>query len=110
MSKPRIADLDRKLTIQSEVNETNEFNEKRTTWTDLITVYAKLRAFTGGESLIGDQNNGFQTVTFTIRYRTDVTRLMRGICDGQIYNFVSMMEIPGTRREWLDIKAELFIP
>lgn len=106
----RIGDLDRRLTIQHEVNSTNEFNEKIPTWENLVTVWCSLKEALGNEPFVGDQANDVRTVVFRIRYRTDLDIKMRGVCEGNTYNFVSLIEPPGFRRQLLEIRAELDMP
>lgn len=107
MSKS-IGKFDRRITFQSEVVTVNSFNEDSTSsWVDLVTTWAQLMPTTGTETYIADQLTVTNTVSFMIRYRTDINEMMRVVFEGKVYKIVSITEPAGTRRSYWQVKTEL---
>jgi SPP1 family predicted phage head-tail adaptor len=102
----KIGNLDRRITFQMESFERNEFNEKITTWVNFKTVWAHVISTPGNEAYIADQLTAVLTMSFMIRYRTDIDIKMRVVYNGAVYKVVSITEPEGTRREFLRVKTE----
>jgi SPP1 family predicted phage head-tail adaptor len=101
----RIAEMDRKITIQSKVKTTNEYNEDRESWEDFKTLHASVKNFDGSENYQADKLTATQVTVFTIRYRTDLTKEMRVSYNDENYDIVSIKEPNGFRRTLLEIRA-----
>lgn len=96
----RIGNLDRRITIEQNTPATDSFGEQDASWSELDTVWAEVRTQSGREIFrAGTQAEA--DVTFRIRYRSDLTRAMRIIHDGDAYDILAINEIG--RREGLEI-------
>ena len=98
----RAGRLDRRITIEQPTAAVNTFGEPVQTWADLATVWASVRAKSGREFFAGGEQATADTV-FRIRYRSDVTRVMRISYGGAVYDITAIAEIG--RREGLEIIA-----
>lgn len=108
MARPTtIGSFDRRITIQEEVITTNNYNEKRSTWIDKVTLPANVRSGSGYESYQADQLTAVLTTSFLIRYRRDIDVKMRIVYEGSVYGIVSITEPNETRRQYLELKGEL---
>lgn len=107
MSKS-IGKFDRRIIFQEETFSLNQYNEKESTgWVKRITTWAHLMPTTGTETYIADQLTVTNTVSFMIRYRSDINEMMRVVFEGKVYKIVSITEPAGTRRSYLQVKTEL---
>lgn len=90
-SKINIGRLDRRILIQSPVTTKDEYNQDEiTSWSDLATVWASVGDSVGTEIEQADQITATRTTTFNIRYRSDITEVMRIIFDERIYDIDSI--------------------
>lgn len=70
-SKELIGRLDKKITLQRKVTETDESNaDAEESWEDVATVWAKIEYGRGSEGLEADQMKSNFDITATIRSRT----------------------------------------
>jgi SPP1 family predicted phage head-tail adaptor len=101
--------LDRLITFQEKVKNTNEFNEDIiVTWRNLTissSVYASVKQNPGDEQYDADKLTYITPVVFTIRYRTDLTQEMQIVYNSNEYDIISIAEPIGFRRTLLEIKA-----
>lgn len=110
-SKINIGELDRQLTIIQPVYatgvdrpSTNE--DKITGWTELATVWAKVRNFKGNEAMIAEKLTETHHIEAVIRRRTDLKTEMRVGFETRVYGIVSINEADD-RRIMTGIVAEL---
>lgn len=92
--------LDRRITIQQNTPSTNSFGEQDESWADLDTVWAEVRTQSGREIFAAGTQAEID-IAFRIRHRTDLTRAMRIVYDGDNYDILAINEIG--RREGLEI-------
>lgn len=108
-----IAKLDRRVTFQRRVLETNVSNEdEEAGWLNINnkpTVWGSRLDKVGSESYAADKLTAFQAFDFIIRFRADIDGLdMRLVCEGKAHNIVSIQEIG--RRRYLGIVTEAGYP
>lgn len=104
-SKTPIGERDRRITIQEKTITTNSFNEEVVTWSDLITVWAKVSEAQGDENYEADQLTERRLTVFDINHRSDVTVEHRIAYNDRYYDVVSIVE-PDRKRS-LKLKARL---
>lgn len=79
--------LDRLIDIQSVTETRDEFGDPVETWADFDTnVPAEYLPVSGAEQFQSQQHLATATARFRIRYRTDLTRKMRIVFDGDTWN------------------------
>ena len=89
-----IGALDRRIVIQQNTATQDGFGEMIASWSTLATVWAAKKKQTGREFLAdADQTVGERKTVWVIRWRTDVTNLMRVSYDGDFYNINDVNEI-----------------
>lgn len=105
-TKTRIAERDRKITIQRKVETSNAFNESEiTSWETVCCVAAKVDEAQGNEVYQSDQLTETRLTVFDIRYVSGLDTEMRIDYNGRYYEIRSIIE-PDRRRS-LKIKAQL---
>lgn len=112
-TKTEVGRMDERITFQQEVIGQNVSNEdEQTGWQDIATaptVWANVEpiagARPGNEEFRADKLTSFETLTFEIRYRSDLDTKYRIVYNGKRYDIVAITEIG--RRNRLKITAEL---
>jgi len=106
-----IGALDRRVGLEKPVTTANEYGERVATWTKYKTVWAAIeRKPYAREAVSGEQNISFQSVTFIIRYSSEVAILSpshRIIYNGDYYNVLGVQEVG--RNEQLRVVTELHL-
>lgn len=96
----RAGDLDRRITIQRAVTVQDSLGQPVSTWTDLVTVWAKVDWREGGESIeAGEQRSAKQAVLFTVRWMRLLDPQHRVLFEGRAYEIDDVQEVG--RREGL---------
>lgn len=108
MAPPVASRLDRRVLIQFPEVVTDEFGQPITIWHDLATVYARKEDVRSGERFSAQQVIAERTSVFTIRWRPDITPLMRLVHDEIAMNITGIAELG--RREGLELTTELAPP
>lgn len=108
-SRENIGKLDRRITFQEKIIGSNASNEdEETGWQNVATnptVWASKDERTGSESYRADKLVDYNSIYFICRYRSDITAVMRVVCEGVAYNIVSPpVEI--SRRRFLSVECE----
>lgn len=90
-----IGELDERITVRSFTVATNDYGEETLTWGDLATTWAKVEYLNAGngEEVSSGQPTVFQTIAFTVRYRSDVTEKMRISYRGEEHDILNISEI-----------------
>lgn len=105
--KEQIGKLDRRVTLQEKVIGSNESNEDAENgWQNIATkpiVWASKQDNAGGEQYEADKLTGAQTITFKVRFRSDLDIEMRIVIEDMAYEIVSIAEI--SRKRFLEIKT-----
>lgn len=71
------------------------------------TVRARKEEMPGREMEIAGRLTYVQKTKFTIRYRTDILQTYRVVCEGRVYQIISVTEPAATRKRTLDIVCNL---
>ncbi len=100
----RAGRLDRRITLQSLVEEQQADGHMRRTYQDIATVWAEVTPGKGQETLADDQIVARQSVIFKIRYRAGIDPKGRVHYKGRFYNIRDVAETG--RREGLVITAD----
>ncbi len=98
--------MDRQIVLRQYTATTNDYGEETLSWSDLATVWAKVDYPVTGtdERQSSAQPTAFQTVVFTIRYRTDVEPKMRVEYGSDELDIIAVSEIG--RRAFTVIEAQ----
>lgn len=99
----RAGRLDRRIVIERPVSTTDTFGASIQTWTEVATVWASVRQLRGQEYLSAQAGQAEVDAVFKLRYRADLTPVMRITYGGANYDIKSISEIG--RREALEIMA-----
>lgn len=99
--------LDRRIAIQRFVSTDDSFGQPNETWTDLDTVWANVKFMTGSERINSAALHSVRLAIFTIRYRTDVTEVMRISFQGLYWKIIGISELNIERSKALEITAEV---
>lgn len=95
-------ELNRKITFQEEhIQQDPATGEMVRTWTDHVTVFAKVEPLVGREYLAAAAIQAEDTTKFTCRYRGDLNASMRIAFGGKHYNIQSIQNIRSRNRETL---------
>jgi len=96
----RGGDFRHRALIESLSKSPNAFGEPVETWSELATVWAKVEALTGSEAYAARQLIAEVEVKLTIRFRDDLTELMRAtLPSGDVLDIRSVLDEDGRRRE-----------
>jgi len=94
LGKGGIGKLDRQITIQEEISETNTHNETEISgWQTVSEVWAKVKdddSAANREYFIAQQITPRRTLEFTIRYKAGLDEKMRILFDEQYFGIVSI--------------------
>lgn len=92
--------LRHRVTIQEEQVTEDDWGQPVQTWVDHVSVWADVRDLRGREFIEARAAPGGEITTqIRIRYRDDVTRLMRVQHDGRILEIEAVVEPTGRREE-----------
>lgn len=95
-------ELNRKITFQAKTYIQNPNTGAMTeVWADHVSVFAKVEPLVGREFFAAAAVQAESTVKFTIRFRGDLTSIMRIVFDGEHYNITSIQNIRSANREML---------
>lgn len=101
----RIGALDRRVLLESRTDTQGSTGEILIAWVELATVWAKKddEVVGSGEEYRDSKLTSEQRSIFTIRYRADVTTLLRLSFDGLVYDIKSINEIG--RRKFMRLEC-----
>jgi SPP1 family predicted phage head-tail adaptor len=95
-----------RITIQAPVESLEATGQPVVTWTNYaLNEPAAVKPGAGAESMKGRQLEASGMMSFTIRYRSDLTTLMRIVHDSLNYGILSIDAVDGGRR-YVEIKAK----
>lgn len=109
MKRVRAGRLNQRIQIQSksETPDTDYGGGKNASWTTVATIWAEVIPYGHGiEQFIGGATRSENSLTFRIRYRSDITASMRIVFQGRNYAIRGSYEPPEYRSTLLDIFAE----
>ena len=96
--------LDRRITVERAVKETDDFGGVRQTWVPLASWAAAVRYVSDAERMQAGELSASVEVRFTIRWGLGVTVEDRVLYEGRRYEIVAVKEIG--RREGQEISAK----
>lgn len=101
-----VGTLDRQVVLRDYTESTNDYGEETISWSDLATVWARVEYPKTGtdERESAAQPTAFQTIYFTIRYRSDVEPKMRIQYGSDELDIIAVSEIG--RRAFTVIEAQ----
>lgn len=85
--------LDKLITIQTNTPSQDGFGEPVASWSTLATVWAERMNPKVSEKFTGSQDAGFKSIDWRVRYRGDITNLMRVSFGGQIYDIKGVIDV-----------------
>jgi SPP1 family predicted phage head-tail adaptor len=100
--------LDRRVTIEQATATQNDYGEPVRTWSTLATVWAEKLDLKASERFAGDQHDARIDTVWRIRYRADVTPLMRVSHGGLRYDIQGTRELG--RRAGLELLTTAQVP
>lgn len=101
------ATLNRRVTIGRYTLVPGDFNDEKV-WSDLRTVWAAMAYDDVEEVFAGDGLIVKRTVTFTMRFSSDLTETDKLRCGGTEYNILGVTELGN--RDGIAVKAEATDP
>ena len=96
----RIAQLNRRLTLQAPASVDDGAGGRDVTWTPVDAMWANVAVISGRESTDSEAITSRLTHRITIRYRTGIGPHMRFTDGTRIYR-IETVEEPGGHRRWL---------
>jgi SPP1 family predicted phage head-tail adaptor len=104
----RAGDLREHVTIQQKTNTANGQGGRTSTWSTLATVFAKVEAVDGAETIAAGGVTALQRYRVTIRYRADVGPTNRISWTPYLSSTARTLEVhsaPPPNREWLVLEC-----
>lgn len=102
----KAGDLRHIVTLQRPVNRVNEKGRRITGWEDVATVHAGKADVSGREFYVAQAYHAEDVVTFTLRYRSDVTAEWRLMHHGAAYNILEVNHL-GYMKDFIRLKCRL---
>ena len=102
----KAGDLKHPIKLQRPVTTRNEKSKTITTWEDVVTVYAGKTDVSGREFYIAQAYHAEDVVTWTLRWREDITTEWRLVHHGAQYNILEVNHL-GYMRDYIRIKTRL---
>ncbi len=94
-----------RITIQTPTRTGDGTGGAALTWSALATLWAEVTTKSGAEVAQGERMEARARLTLRLRYRDDVTSVMRIVWRGDVFNIRGLRDPDGARR-WLVIEAE----
>jgi SPP1 family predicted phage head-tail adaptor len=95
--------LNEKVTVQQPSASVDGLGQRVESWSDLAEVWARPEPIRGREYFAAGQMQSEAGVRFTVRYRSDITRVMRVVWRGTPHAIVAdPIDVDG-RRVWLEL-------
>jgi len=95
-------ELNRKITFQAQqMTQDPVTGAPIIGWVDHVSVFAKVEPLVGREYLAAAAVQAEDTTKFTMRFRDDITPVMRIAFDGKTFNIQSIQNIRSGNRETL---------
>lgn len=98
MSTHQIGELSRQVVLEQAAWTPDGAGGAVESWTAVATLFAAVRALSGGESLSYDRIDGRVTHEIIIRHRADVKPAMRFLLGARRFEIVAALDVDGRRR------------
>ena len=92
--------LNRRIVIEDNTPVQSSTGEPVEGWATFATVWAEMMKPSVAERYIGDQFAGFRGIVWRVRYRSDITNLMRVVYSSVNYDITGVYEM-GYKRDLL---------
>ena len=102
----KAGDLRQLVTLQKPVSRVNEKGRRITSWEDVATVHAGKADVSGREFYVAQAYHAEDVVTWTLRWREDITTEWRLVHHGAQYNILEVNHL-GYMRDYIRIKTRL---
>lgn len=90
--------LDRRVKLQMRVTTRDPMGGEVVTWTDVATIWAGRRDFSGRELIMAASELSLMDTRWSIRWRGDVKAEWRLVeANGTVYDIVSVSEVSGRK-------------
>ncbi|WP_018435351.1 phage head closure protein [Paraburkholderia atlantica] len=99
--------LNRRVRIERRDQTQDDLGQPVDTWVEVATAWCNVRMLTGKETLAADADVASATASIRIRYRTDITNVMRAVVDGVIFNILAPLPDLASR-EYTDLACSAF--
>jgi SPP1 family predicted phage head-tail adaptor len=99
VSGVEIGALNRRVVLEAVMRTPDGAGGAVESWTPVATLFATLRAVSGGESFAQDRTAGRVTHEIVIRYRADVTPAMRFRLGTRLFEIAAAFDPDGRRRQ-----------
>lgn len=101
--------LNRRLTFEANTPSRDALGQPIESWSTLATVWAAIDYGNGGEKIENDREIHTSKITFTVRYRADVSVKNRILFEGEYYDIRDIREVTtGFRQMYLEVDAEKY--
>ena len=102
----KAGDLRQLVTLQKPVSAVNEKGRRITGWEDVATVHAAKADVSGREFYVAQAYHAEDVVTWTLRWREDITTEWRLVHHGAQYNILEVNHL-GYMRDYIRLKTRL---
>lgn len=102
--KIRTGELNKRVTIQQYVETADTFGELDRTWSNLVTVWAKVKPISASETYSAQQTGMTVNHEVWIRYRTGIAPKMRVVYGSRTFEIDGVMNLD-ERGEFLILKC-----
>ena len=102
----KAGDLRHPITLMAPENDVNELGRPVKTWRDQVTVYAAKQDVSGREFYAAQAYHAEDTVTWTLRWRGDVTPEWRVRHGNQVYEIIEVNHL-GYRYDFIRLKTRM---
>lgn len=90
--------LNKRITFQTYTTVKDKQGVQSKTWSDFVTVFANVKTGSLREVMQGDRLVAQAKITFTIRYRKDLTPDMRIVYEGKALPINGIADLDGTNQ------------
>jgi SPP1 family predicted phage head-tail adaptor len=98
VSAHKIGELKRRVVLEQATRTPDGAGGAALSWTTVATLFAAVRALSGGESFAFDRIGGRVTHEFIIRHRGDVQPAMRFRLGTRLFEILAALDLDGRRR------------
>lgn len=98
----RVGDFNRQVKIQARATTQDAAGQQSMTWTDVVTVNAKVQALSGRELELAKAFSSEVDYQIDVRYRTNLTAANRLVYQGKFFNIHAVIDVD-TRHEVLQL-------
>ena len=98
MSATKIGELTRRVVLEQVTRAPDGAGGATETWSTVATLFAGLRALSGGEGFVFDRTTGRATHEIIIRHRSGVTPAMRFRLGTRLFEILAVLDEEGRRR------------